>query len=143
MFSDYATGWMTRGSNSDRGRGKKFFCSLRFPGLSCALPSHPFSGYRLPFPKVNQLVRDVDHSPPSIAEVKNEWNYSSNPPICLQGVDTDSFRFFFTIFVPLMILFILNPSRQQRSLKNLPLAWFMCQSRGSETYFTVNGSEFL
>jgi len=38
------------------------------------------------------LVR-VDHSPPSRAEVMNEWSYTCNPPpaICLNGVDGDIF----------------------------------------------------
>jgi len=26
------------------------------------------------------LWRDVDHSPPFSAEVKNEWSYTSTPP---------------------------------------------------------------
>jgi len=30
--------------------------------------------------------READHSPPSNAEVNNAWNYTSNPPIRLQGV---------------------------------------------------------
>jgi hypothetical protein len=29
---------------------------------------------------------DADHAPPSSAEVKNAWNYTSTPPICLYGV---------------------------------------------------------
>ena len=34
---------------------------------------------------------DVEHSPLSSAEVKNEWSYTSAPPICLNGSDKDSF----------------------------------------------------
>jgi hypothetical protein len=33
----------------------------------------------------------VDHSPPSSAEVKNEWSHSSAPLMCLHGVDRDNF----------------------------------------------------
>jgi hypothetical protein len=29
---------------------------------------------------------EADHSPPSSAEVKNEWSYTSTPPIRLHGV---------------------------------------------------------
>jgi hypothetical protein len=29
---------------------------------------------------------EADHSPPSSAEVKNAWSYTSTPPICLHGV---------------------------------------------------------
>ena len=35
----------------------------------------------------------VDNSPPSSAKVKNEWSYSSAPPVCLQGIDGDNFTF--------------------------------------------------
>jgi len=28
----------------------------------------------------------ADHSPPSSAEVKNAWSYTSTNPICLHGV---------------------------------------------------------
>jgi hypothetical protein len=31
-------------------------------------------------------VREADHSPPSSAEVKNAWNYTSTLPISLHGV---------------------------------------------------------
>jgi hypothetical protein len=34
---------------------------------------------------VKRPEREVDHSPPSSAEVKNEWTYTSAPPI-LHGV---------------------------------------------------------
>jgi hypothetical protein len=30
-------------------------------------------------------VRETDHSPPASAEVKNEWKYTSTPPIRLHG----------------------------------------------------------
>jgi hypothetical protein len=30
--------------------------------------------------------READHSPPSSAEVKNAWSYTSTPPIRLNGV---------------------------------------------------------
>jgi len=33
-----------------------------------------------------QPGREADHSPPSSAEVKNAWSYTSTPPICLHGV---------------------------------------------------------
>jgi hypothetical protein len=35
--------------------------------------------------------REVDRPPQSSAEVKNEWSYSSTPPICFHGVDRDNF----------------------------------------------------
>jgi hypothetical protein len=35
-----------------------------------------------------------DHSPPSTAEVKNEWSYTSVPPICRPAAYSDSFSTF-------------------------------------------------
>jgi hypothetical protein len=35
---------------------------------------------------VKRSGREADHSPPSIAEVKNAWSYTSIPPISLHGV---------------------------------------------------------
>jgi hypothetical protein len=35
---------------------------------------------------VKRRVREADHSPPSSAEVKNAWSYSSTPPIRLRGM---------------------------------------------------------
>jgi hypothetical protein len=36
-------------------------------------------GTRRSFPGVKRLVREADHSPPSSAEIKNEWSYTSTP----------------------------------------------------------------
>jgi hypothetical protein len=35
---------------------------------------------------VKRPGREADHSPPSSAEVKNAWSYTSTPPIRLHGV---------------------------------------------------------
>jgi len=32
------------------------------------------------------LGHEADHSPPSSAEIKNVWNYTSTPPICLHDM---------------------------------------------------------
>jgi hypothetical protein len=37
--------------------------------------------------------READRSPPSRAEVKNEWSYTPTPPVCLHGFDRDNFKF--------------------------------------------------
>jgi hypothetical protein len=39
--------------------------------------------------------RQLDHSRPSIAEVKNEWTYTSTPPVCLYGEDSGNFIFLY------------------------------------------------
>lgn len=48
-------------------------------------------GTRVPF-ESKVAVREVDRSPPSSAEVRNEWSYASTP-VCLHGVDGDKFTF--------------------------------------------------
>jgi hypothetical protein len=35
---------------------------------------------------VKRPGREADHSPPSSAEVKNAWSYTSTTPVCLHGV---------------------------------------------------------
>jgi hypothetical protein len=35
---------------------------------------------------VKRPGRETDHSPPSTAEVKNAWSYTSTPPVRLHGV---------------------------------------------------------
>ena len=42
-------------------------------------------------------MREVDHSPPSSVEVKNEWSYTSVPSIYLYGLDRDTFTFTFVV----------------------------------------------
>jgi hypothetical protein len=36
---------------------------------------------RVTFPGIQRPGRDADHSPPSIAEVKNDWSYTSFPSV--------------------------------------------------------------
>jgi hypothetical protein len=54
------------------------------------LPSLLFNGYGDYFPGVKRPERDVDHSPPSNADVMDDWSYTSTPPICLYGVHSIS-----------------------------------------------------
>jgi hypothetical protein len=35
---------------------------------------------------IKQLGHEADHSPPSSAQVKNVWSYTSTPPVRLQGM---------------------------------------------------------
>jgi hypothetical protein len=55
--------------------------------MNCTLFSHKFNTtgeYRV-FPWGKAAGREADHSPPSSAEVKNVWSYTSTPPIHLHG----------------------------------------------------------
>jgi len=49
--------------------------------------------YRGSFQKVKRPGRELNHSPPSTAEVKNKRSYASAPPVCLHGVDMKDFTF--------------------------------------------------
>ena len=50
------------------------------------------------FPEGSWLCREVDHSPSSTAEVKNEWSYIST--IRLHGVERDNFTFHLSVGRP-------------------------------------------
>jgi len=73
----WATVWDVRGSNP--GRKKIFFSSPK--------RSRPPLGSLM---KVNRWRREVSHSPPSNAEVKNDWSSTATPTICLHGMDSDN-----------------------------------------------------
>jgi hypothetical protein len=71
-------------------QGEEEFSPNRPDGL-WGLSSLLFSGHPRPFPGVKRSRRYVDHPPPPKAEVKNEWSYTSTPPIHLHGVDRNNF----------------------------------------------------
>ena len=51
-------------------------------------PSLLFSGYRRSFPR-----RQFDQSPRTTTEFQNEWSYTSTPPTCFHGMDSNNFKF--------------------------------------------------
>jgi hypothetical protein len=75
------------GSNPDR---VKIFLSSPEPSGSSLEPGLPpiwlVPGF---FPG-----REIDHLPKCSAEVRNKWSCTSTPPICLRGVERDSFVLF-------------------------------------------------
>jgi hypothetical protein len=74
-----------------------FLSSITFPtGSGPSAPPPPFHGYPCSFPAVTHLDSDV-HSPHSITEVKNEWNYTSTLSVCLHEVTGNSFTLFFSL----------------------------------------------
>jgi hypothetical protein len=50
-----------------------------------------FSGYQGCFLGVKWLGLEVDHSPPSNADIKNEWSYTCTHPVFFHGVDRNNF----------------------------------------------------
>ena len=82
-------GWVVRGSNPDRSKTVFSETSIWLRGP----PSLLFIRNWYSFQEVKQHGRDVNHSPPSKAEVKNEWSYTFTPPIAPWGKDRVSFNF--------------------------------------------------
>jgi hypothetical protein len=83
---------LDRGSNP--GRGNRFISPPKCP----AQPWGPFrlslSGYRGILPGVKRLVCEDVHSPPPRAVFKNEWSYTSVPPVCFHATDGDNLTFY-------------------------------------------------
>jgi hypothetical protein len=40
---------------------------------------------------LKRLGREVNHSPPSGDELNNQWNCTSAHPVCIRGVDRETF----------------------------------------------------
>ena len=49
------------------------------------------------FPGLKRPVHETEHSPPSTVEVKNEWNYTSTPPVCLMARTVTRLVFMFML----------------------------------------------
>ena len=71
-----------------------FFLFQNRPDRVWDPPSLAFNRYRVSFPELQRWGCKVDHLPPPSAEVKNEWSYTSIPPICLQGQEREKFYIF-------------------------------------------------
>jgi hypothetical protein len=68
------------------------FSSPNCPKRLCGPHSVLFNEYRPPFPEAKRPRREVNRSPASSAEAKNDWSYTSAPPppqMRLHGVDRD------------------------------------------------------
>jgi hypothetical protein len=57
-------------------------------------PSPLFNEYRRAFQRVKWLGYEVNHSPISNTEVKNEWIYIATPPIRINCLDRESCFYF-------------------------------------------------
>ena len=78
---------------SNVGRGKTFLSHPKRPTRRWSPPILLFNAYRSSFLGVKRPGREVDRSPASSFEVKNEWSITSLPPplLCLNGVDRATF----------------------------------------------------
>jgi hypothetical protein len=57
-------------------------------------PTPLFNEYRRSFPRLKRPGREVFHSSQSSSEIKNEWIYTSTPPLCFHGVDRVNFTLY-------------------------------------------------
>lgn len=71
------------------------FSSLENSGRFWNAPSLLLNSYRDSVPGVKAPGRDVDHSHPSSAEIKNDRSYTSISTTCFCEVDLDSFTVYF------------------------------------------------
>jgi hypothetical protein len=74
-----------RGFDSRQGLGIFLFTTLSRPAPGPTQPPIQWVSGALSL-GVKQPRREVYHSPPSSAEVKNAWNYTSTPPVHLHVV---------------------------------------------------------
>ena len=82
-------GWRVRSSSPDR--DKLLFSPPKVQTVSGAQPASLY------FPGKKWQRRDVNHPPPSSAEVKIEWSCAFAPRIHLHGVDRDHFIVFIVV----------------------------------------------
>jgi hypothetical protein len=95
-YGDCATDWLFWGLNSDS--GKQFFLFSTTSRLAVGTTQPLVQWVPGFFPVgVKLLECDVNHSPPSSAEVKNVWTHTSTPPTCLHVVDRENFYFYFNL----------------------------------------------
>jgi len=74
-------------------RVKVLFSSPPLPDRLWAPLNFIFNEHQGSLLEVKHPGCDVDHSPPSSAEMKNELSYTFTLLICLYGVDRDNFTF--------------------------------------------------
>jgi len=105
-----------RSSLSHPSRRKWFFSSPNRPYHLCSPPLLPVNGYRLCFLEVKRPGPKFEHSLPSSAELKNQWNFTST---CLHGVDRDLTFLFLSWFILnyhiLNIRVLINPWPDQET----------------------------
>jgi hypothetical protein len=78
-YSGKATDWTVRDSKPRRGKRHSSF--PKRPDRLWSPPSFQFKGYRHSFLRLSRPGREVRNSSPTTAEVRNEWSYTSSPPV--------------------------------------------------------------
>jgi hypothetical protein len=81
-----ATCWTSEGSEFEPRQGQEFsLLHVAQTGSEVHRTSYP-RGTGALSPGVKRPGREIDHSPPSSADVKKMWFYTSTSPIRLHGV---------------------------------------------------------
>jgi len=95
MFQLFLNTYIPYGTSggSNPARGKTFFSSQKRHGRLWGPPSLLLNAYRGYFSW--ESGRGVKWLPPSSAEIKNEWSYTSTPPTCPYRID----RVHFTCYI--------------------------------------------
>jgi len=88
------------------------------------------SGYRLSFPGVKRPERVVNHMPPSSAEVKKEWSYTSTLPKCLRGIDKENFAFLWKCLFNQIGMILLLLGLRFFTFELIQTALLMCAPNG-------------
>jgi hypothetical protein len=88
QLSDIALDYGLDDRGSSSGRGWEFFSSPLRPDRFWIPLSLLYNGYQGLFPGegIKWPGREANHSPPSSAEAKNAWSYTSIHPIHLHGM---------------------------------------------------------
>ena len=103
----FSSGYISGSRNNVVGLATRLLAGLsgvRFPFL---LSKHPdrlwgppnllFSKYWGYFPGVEWPMCEVNHSPPSNAEVRNKWSYAYAPSVCHHGVEKEKSSYGFRL----------------------------------------------
>ena len=72
---------------------RNFFCFPKGSERLWSPSSLLFNGYRGSLLGMKRPGREVNHAPPSIAEVNIEWSFTSTPPVYFHGVDWENLTF--------------------------------------------------
>jgi hypothetical protein len=75
-----ATDWTTEGSEFGSGQGQEFYLLHVVQTGSGIHPTSYPMGTGSSFPGVKRPGREADQSPPTNAEIKKIWIYTSTPP---------------------------------------------------------------
>jgi hypothetical protein len=70
--------------------GQQIFVTFKMSSLALGHTLPPLNWVLRFFLGVKWPRHDVSHWPPSSAKVKNEWIYTSPPPVCLNVMDRDN-----------------------------------------------------